>query len=80
MQCGREPGGSAVDRQGVCPAASATMFDGVNGGRNAGRFCWRLAGTFGVSRIQGTYARTIATCQECLFFKKMEAQTDISSA
>jgi hypothetical protein len=45
-QCGREPGGSKTADMGVCPAAADSSSDGVNGGKNGGRICWALAGTF----------------------------------
>lgn len=38
-RCGREPGGIREAELGVCPAATATAHNGINGGDNAGRYC-----------------------------------------
>ena len=46
MKCGRQPGGDKVVDLGVCPAAEDNSYDGLNRGKNAGRFCWAGAGTF----------------------------------
>jgi hypothetical protein len=32
MKCGREPGGPNASESGVCPAATQTHLDGINGG------------------------------------------------
>jgi hypothetical protein len=39
-KCGREPGGGNEAQLGVCPAATETALQGVNGGKNGGRACW----------------------------------------
>ena len=46
MNCERQPDGSKVNEFGVYPAAQDTSSDGLNGGKNAGRICWAVAGTF----------------------------------
>jgi eukaryotic-like serine/threonine-protein kinase len=70
--CGREPGGRNVNELGICPAAVADAFDGVNGGRNAGRYCWAVAGTLCKGEIQGVFARKFRSCLTCSFYLEVE--------
>ncbi len=67
-RCGREPGGANVATQGVCPAATTTKYNGVNGGQNAGRFCWPVAGTLCGGKVQGTLAQKATSCMSCKFY------------
>lgn len=67
-KCGRQPGGAKAAELGVCPAATTTSVDGVNGGRNGGRACWVLAGTLCGGVVQGTFAAKCANCLKCEFF------------
>jgi hypothetical protein len=55
MKYGREPGGSRADEFGVCPAATDASFNEINAGRNGGRICWAVAGTFCDNQVQGTF-------------------------
>lgn len=68
MDCGREIGGSQVDEMGICPAARAANFDGVNQGQNAGRFCWAIDETLCDSVIHSTIADKALTCMACEFY------------
>ncbi len=68
MECGREPGGSNADEFGICPSSIASRYDGINGGTNAGRYCWPVAGTFCNGDLQGTFAAKIMDCLRCPFF------------
>lgn len=67
-KCGREPGGKNTAELGVCPAAIDERFETLNGGKNAGRCCWMVVGTFCRGKVQGTYACKIATCLDCDFY------------
>ena len=69
--CERQPGGRNVTELGVCPAAIADAFDGVNG-QNAGRYCWAVAGTLCKGEIQGTFARKFRNCLACSFYLSVE--------
>jgi len=69
--CGRGLGGDKVEEFGVCPAADASAHDGLNGGLNAGRYCWRVAGTFCGGEIQGVFATKVDNCTQCKVFKKV---------
>ncbi len=71
-ECGREPGGKMTETRGICPAASEARFNGVHGGKNAGRACWVVAGTLCGGKPQGTFAQKQGTCEHCDFFKKVK--------
>jgi len=78
MQCGREPGGKGVDRLGVCPAADNTVFNGLNQGKNAGRACWLMAGTFCNREVQGSFAKKKESCKSCGFYKKIHGEEEVT--
>jgi hypothetical protein len=42
--------------------------------QNQGRACWYVAGTMCGGKVQGIYARTIESCRECDFYKKVKAR------
>jgi len=71
MQCGCEPGGRNTDAKGVCPAAIETEYNGINDGKNAGRFCWFVAGTFCQGAVQGTFATKFGDCRQCKFLREV---------
>jgi hypothetical protein len=73
-QCGREPGGSKSQDLGVCPAGSDTLSTGLNGGKNAGRICWAVAGTFCGGKVQGDFAQKSASCLSCDVFKQVKKE------
>ena len=72
MQCGREPGGHRVDELGVCAAATDRRFDGVNGGKNAGRCCWGVAGTLCNGKGDGVFVEKFGNCVKCPFYLDVE--------
>ena len=67
--CGRQPGGENVGEFGVCPAANNELANGINKGKNGGRACWAFAGTFCNGTVQATFAKKIADCINCSFYK-----------
>ncbi|NQW17113.1 MAG: hypothetical protein HQ478_06460 [Chloroflexi bacterium] len=67
--CGREPGGVKVAELGICPAASDTSVNGTNNGKNGGRVCWAVTGTFCGGVVQGSFAQKHLSCMTCEFFK-----------
>ena len=73
-KCGREPGGSRVAELGVCPAAQFIQANGVNSGRNGGRICWALAGTFCGGKVQGTFSEKQMTCMACEVFQQIKGE------
>jgi hypothetical protein len=72
--CGREQGGARAAEKGVCPAASDTVHEGKNGGRYAGRYCWRVSGTLCGGQIQGDWAAKLKDCHACKFYQLVERQ------
>lgn len=70
-KCGRESGGAKADELGVCPAATEARVNGTNGGKNGGRSCWIVSGTFCGGKVQGTFANKLSNCMECEFYKRV---------
>lgn len=75
-KCGREPGGNKESELGTCPSAIESRADGIHGGKNGGRICWAIAGTFCNGEVQGTFAVKIKSCQDCEFYKKVNQEED----
>jgi len=71
--CGRQPGGPRAGELGVCPAATTGMT-GINGGTNAGRICWAVAGTLCGGKVQGTFAQKAANCMDCPFYRTVRQE------
>jgi transcription elongation factor Elf1 len=70
-KCGREPGGNKVSELGVCPASTEPNFDGLFGGKNSGRACWVVGGTFCKGQVQGTFANKFKNCSACNFYQQV---------
>jgi hypothetical protein len=73
-QCGREPGGVRVSKLGVCPAARDRSFNGTNRGENAGRYCWRIAGTFCEGKSEGSFTDDLMSCAYCEFYRSVQEE------
>jgi hypothetical protein len=65
--CGREKGGLLAAALGECPVSSAMKYDGLNGGRGAGRSCWMVEDA--ACRTQDGSYRT--RCCTCDFYKRV---------
>ncbi len=72
--CERQPGGIKVEELGVCPASIDTLHHGRNSGINAGRYCWKIAGTLCGGEKQGSFSSKMESCATCEFFKKVRAE------
>ncbi len=70
-KCGRELNGANSAELGVCPASIDTPCDGLNGGKNGGRICWAVTGTFSDGEVQGTFAQKEVTCTSCEVYKRV---------
>ena len=77
VKCGREQGGEKVAELGLCPASVDTSADGLNAGKNGGRICWAISGTFCREKIQGFYARKLLSCNSCNFYKMVRKEEGI---
>ena len=71
MKCGREPRGEKVAELGICRAAAEESFNGTNGGKNGGRVCFAVAGTFRLGEVCGTYAKKLASCEDCTYYETL---------
>ena len=68
-KCGREVDGSNVEMPGICPSAIDDSYNGLNGGKNGGRICWAVAGTFCEGKVQGSFVKKLGSCLKCDFLK-----------
>lgn len=75
-KCGREPGGihSNATDLGICPATTENRLDGVHDGKNSGRACWVVAGTFCKGEVQGTFAKKLKDCELCDFYQMVKKE------
>ena len=74
-KCGREIGGVKTKELGVCPASSLKEFNGVNGGKNGGRFCWKITATLCNGEVQGDFIQKVSNCViNCDFFKTVRKE------
>ena len=69
--CGRQPGGEKEKELGICPASIDARLDGTNQGKNGGRACWALSGTFCDGKVQGVFAMKLGGCVNCEFFRQV---------
>lgn len=77
-KCGREPGGGKVDELGVCPVSKEVNLNGTHGGRNGGRACWVVAGSYCGGERQGTYAQKFESCGSCDFYRAVKGEEQAS--
>lgn len=68
-KCGREKGGAKTNEFGICPVSEEKNADGFHGGKNGGRCCWTIAGTFCKNTVQGSFAQKYDDCQKCDFYQ-----------
>lgn len=73
-KCGRHPGGTKREELGICPASTEDQFDGINSGKNSGRYCWRVAGTLCGGIVQGTFAMKVKNCSNCEFYHSVRLE------
>ena len=57
-----------------CPVHSATLYDGINHGKNGGRLCWFISGTFCGNVVQGTFAKKKLSCATCEVYKSIREE------
>src|SRR3989304_1541240 len=77
MKCGREPKGARAKDLGVCPAATYTSINGLNGGINGGRMCWAIVGIYSFADTKGPLSLNNHPCYECEFHRKVLAEEGI---
>ena len=75
MLCGRELGGARTDELGVCMAAKDERLNRVHGGKNAGRTCWVVAGTFSSKgKVECVVAKEYGSCATCDFYYEVKRE------
>lgn len=70
-KCGREPGGKNVHEFGICPAVIEEKADSINSGKNGGRSCWAVAGSFCEDAGQESFAQNYTECLSCSFYNQV---------
>lgn len=73
-KCGREPSGSKNAELGVCTTSTNLKPDKLNSGKNGGRICYVLAGTFCGGKIQCVFAQKLQSCFNCDFFMIIQTE------
>ena len=74
-KCGRGPKDDSADKKSVCPVAQSGSYDGINGGKYAGRFCWAVAGTFCNNKgRQGAFVEKFNDCLKCNFLQQVDIE------
>ena len=73
FKCGREAGGSNEMDCGVCPASTESKLNGVHGGKNAGRACWAINGTFCNDCFTKKFNEKFSSCLSCDFYKHVSS-------
>ena len=76
MNCGRCPEDPYGPDGQYCPTAVTREADGINGGRNGGRICWAIAGTFCSGTVQGDFAAKEHSCLACEFCQLVQNEED----
>jgi len=77
-KCGREPGGVNVTHLGICPASTNKRVDGATSGKNGGRACWPITGTFCGGSVQGSFAAKLTNCMSCDFYQLVGLEEGIN--
>ncbi|MCI5120779.1 MAG: hypothetical protein D3908_06235 [Candidatus Electrothrix sp. AUS4] len=77
-KCGREPDGEKVPIYGVCPIATTTSLDGVNGGKNGGRCCWVFIPLLSniITKSPGC-SGGLLECRKCDFYQSIRKTTEL---
>lgn len=74
FECGLRKDGPTEEDVDHCPAPIATLVNGLNGGRNGGRVCWAISGSFCRGHIHGFFSKKLGSCLECDFFKLVKKE------
>ena len=73
-KCGKELNGAKSEASVTCPAATAVEADGFCDGKNGGRACVYISGTYCSGIIKGTQADISKNCAACDFYKSMRKE------
>ncbi|MCP4754421.1 MAG: hypothetical protein GY866_26360 [Proteobacteria bacterium] len=73
-KCGREGDDDVFEEVETCPSSTEFCTDGVNDGKNGGRACWAIVGTFCGDQVQSDRTGKFKSCMECDFFKLVKKE------
>lgn len=73
--CGMEPGGIFAKIHGPCPVPQLMKYDGVNGGRGAGRTCWTLMNSTSF-KSPFVCRNSRLSCFQCRFYQRVQAEEE----
>jgi diguanylate cyclase len=73
-KCGNKANDDIFAEPRICPASTEFCTDSVNDGKNGGRACWAIAGTFCGSEIEGVNACKMSNCMDCDFYKLVQKE------
>ena len=74
QQCGREPGGANVGEGRPCPVAVNVRYNAINNGKNGGRVCWTVPGSFCHDGKRRTFAERLSFCVVCDFYRRVKLE------
>jgi hypothetical protein len=73
-KCGNGPGGAKGKNTQVCPVPEMGLYNGINGGTNAGRACWIVADSACDGDVQMTFRHKLKACVECDFYNAVSEE------
>lgn len=76
-KCGKNPSSRSSEQGEECPTEKFIEYDGINRGKNGGRYCWRIPGTLCSihdGRPIPNWADKMKDCVHCEFFKKVRSE------
>jgi hypothetical protein len=71
MKCGKGPSGNGNSKAGICPVATETSANALNGGSNGGRICWIVSETCCNGKVKCSDLHRTSSCFSCEFRYKV---------
>jgi hypothetical protein len=72
QECRREKSDGNGKKGRKCLVPDMVMYDGVHGGKNAGRVCWLVPDTSCHGDRQITFSHKLTSCVDCAFYKMVQ--------
>jgi len=72
--CAKEPKGEQAKKSGECLALTYTRANGYLGGKNGGKSCCYITGSFCSGVLKGTSKEKEKQCGTCDFYKKLKKE------
>ena len=61
MKCEGPRDDQLATRSGICRSSTREIFNEINSGKNGGRICFAVVGTFSSKEIQGLFAKELTS-------------------